>query len=158
LVEILIVIGIIAILASSLITLIDPLTQLRKSRDAKRKSDLSQIQSAFELYRSDIGNYPLEEGPGGVTNPGGALKCNNFALMGGTPPNTYMKKVPCDPLPSGPYATYFYSDDPPFASYKLWACLENISDEDRDGDDQTAADICPNVGSQKRVSYTLENP
>ena len=56
LIELLVVIGIIGILSGLLMANFIGVRQ--RSRDGTRKSNLSQIQSAVELYRSDQGSYP----------------------------------------------------------------------------------------------------
>ena len=56
LMEILIAIAIIAILTA--IGIVSYGSINRGARNAKRKSDIGQIQSALELYRSDFGYYP----------------------------------------------------------------------------------------------------
>lgn len=149
LVELLVTIGVIGVLVSGMVILIDPATQLRRGRDAARKSDLSLIRSAFELYRSDVGNYPSQAS---ITTSG-VLNCN-VPFTGGSPPNTYLTRVPCDPLDTA--STYFYNatgGNP--STYTLWGCLENINDNDGDDVDGGANDLCPATG---RVSYTLLNP
>lgn len=160
LVELVIVIAVIGVLATSLIVLVNPISQLQKSRDATRKSDLSQIRSALELYRADIGSYPLQttvtDPPSGQFSPEGNINCGAVPFKG-SGSNTYMRKIPCDPLPEGGVPKYRYESES--SSYNLWACLENINDKDRDGDNQSAADKCADsTGQPKRVSYTLQNP
>lgn len=54
--EILIAIAIIAILTA--IGIVSYGSINKGARNAKRKSDIGQIQSALELYRSDFGYYP----------------------------------------------------------------------------------------------------
>lgn len=154
LIELIVTIGVIGVLVGSLVILIDPATQLRRGRDAARKSDLSLIRSALEFYRSDIGSYPPEDGGGGITEGGASdvIVCD-VELTGGTPPNTYMTKIPCDP--NNPTSTYFYDNGGSTSVYTIWACLENIEDKDRDDVDGGANDLCPASG---RVSYTLINP
>lgn len=153
LVELLVTIGVIGVLVSGMVILIDPATQLRRGRDAARKSDLSLIRSAFELYRSDVGNYPSQAS---ITTSG-VLNCN-VPFTGGSPPNTYLTRVPCDPL--DPASTYFYSGTgSPVSTYELWGCLENVEDKDRDDVDGGTNDSCGTVGTpNERVSYTLRNP
>ena len=56
LMEILIAIAIIAILTA--IGIVSYGSINKGARNAKRKSDIGQIQSALELYRSDFGYYP----------------------------------------------------------------------------------------------------
>ena len=64
LVELLIVIAIIALLAT--LAIISFTTAQRKSRDAKRKEDISQIQKALEIYYFENGEYPPS---GGAATP-----------------------------------------------------------------------------------------
>ena len=45
-------------MATGIILAINPLVQLQKAQDAKRKSELSQIQKALETYYQDNGKYP----------------------------------------------------------------------------------------------------
>ena len=58
LVELLVVIGILLVLLALMLTIIDPLTQLRKARDAQRKHDLVQIRDALDTYYNDHACYP----------------------------------------------------------------------------------------------------
>ncbi|HYM65198.1 MAG TPA: type II secretion system protein [Candidatus Sulfotelmatobacter sp.] len=119
LVELLIVVGIIGILATLLMANFIGVRQ--RARDAQRKSDLRQIQSALELERSDLGSYPAASGTAIGT-------CGN-ALSGGSPANTYMAKIPCDPSGSSYYnsGNYFYTSSGG-TTYTLGACLENTAD------------------------------
>lgn len=160
LIELLVVMGVIGVLAGVLVTLINPATQLKKARDANRKSDLALIRSALELYRSDIGNYREQSNP--FADPvTGALGCN-IPFTGGIPPNTYMTRVPCDPLfPTIPSSNnYFYAATGATpSSYTLHGCLERIDDKQRDDVDGGAGDKCgPPLTPDGRVSYTLRNP
>ncbi|MBY0328985.1 prepilin-type N-terminal cleavage/methylation domain-containing protein [Patescibacteria group bacterium] len=56
LIELLVVIAIIGILASVVLASLN--SARSKARDARRKSDLKQIQIAVELYRNQTGVYP----------------------------------------------------------------------------------------------------
>lgn len=72
LLEILVVITIIALISS--IGYASYVNSLRKSRDGKRKTDIEQIRSALEIYKSDNGNYPAVAAcdasfPAGYINP-----------------------------------------------------------------------------------------
>lgn len=133
LIELLVVISIIAILTSFLTANFIGVRQ--KARDAQRKSDLKQIQSALELYRSDNGAYP-----------GSLPACGNALLSGST---TYMQKIPCDPLSKNSYS--YTAGTPP---YKLSACLENSNDQDLDSPLDTVA--CPS--NSNSYSFTVNNP
>lgn len=131
LVELLIVVGIIGILATLLMANFIGVRQ--RARDAQRKSDLRQIQSALELYRSDLGIYPVT----------GSFPSCGSALTGGA--STYMAKIPCDPL--GGSHTYTSASG---ASYTIRTCLENLNDAQKD-----TTDIC---SSTSTVSFTVQNP
>lgn len=146
LIELLIVIAIIGILASLLMVNFIGIRQ--KARDSQRKSDLhSQIQAALELYRADQGRYP--DSP---------LPACGSSLTGGSPPTTYMQKVPCDPLSTAPYQ-YSFSG----TAYCLRACLENTNDGERDGvkygQDNPSISGCTLLScSSETKSFTLQNP
>lgn len=58
LIELLVVIAVLGILAVGLITIINPLGQMAKTRDSIRKSDLRQIANALEAYLVANGSYP----------------------------------------------------------------------------------------------------
>ncbi|KKR77017.1 MAG: General secretion pathway protein G [Candidatus Levybacteria bacterium GW2011_GWA2_40_8] len=119
LLELLIVIAIIGVLAALL--MVNFMSVRERSRDAQRKSNLRQIQSALELYRADEGNYPeslkncSSLGDGDLGNS----DCSTF----------YMKKIPTDPRGS----TYYNSGDYYYGTkengYALVACLENINEQ-----------------------------
>jgi len=150
LIELLIVIAIIGILSSFLLANYNGVRQ--RTRDGVRKTDLRQIQSALELYRSDQGKYPATL----------YATCNS-AL---TNTVTYMQKIPCDP--SAPTTLrYQYSTVLPYSKYCLRACLENINDGDRDyiryGADNPSNTVTGCTGTaftncSGTKSYTLQNP
>jgi general secretion pathway protein G len=125
LVELLIVIGVLGIMASSLYVLIDPALQISKSRDSNRKADIKQIQAALELYRSDQGNYP---------NPNNnSVACNNGTLSdtcGAGANVVYMQNVPEDPKTGNHYYYCRGGCNAPSNGYYLYACLENSEDDD----------------------------
>lgn len=58
LIELLVGISILATLAAAILVTLNPITQTEKANDAKRKSDLSQVQRAIEIYYQDTGQYP----------------------------------------------------------------------------------------------------
>lgn len=131
LIEVILVIALIGVLSTVLITLINPLQQFRKARDVERKSDLRQIQTALELYRSDQAAYPA------------ALPaCNaSFTGNGGA---VYLQTMPCDPQSNAQY-TYTLVGN----TYALVGCLENTNDTQKD-----AVNTC----GAGRWSYTVKNP
>lgn len=108
LIELLVVIAIIGLLSTLAVVSLNNARQ--KSRDAKRVSDIKQVQTALELHYADNNGYPVEA----AANLGDA---NNKCLdedgptlgfvaacdAGGT---TYMGQVPKNPAPGG--AEYVY--------------------------------------------------
>ena len=106
LIELLVVIAIIGVLSSVVLASLN--TAREKARNAKRVSDLHQVQTALELYASDHGGtYPNVNGwigttPSCYSNPG----TPNGAIPGLAP--TYIPAVPEDPKPTLPYYCYLY--------------------------------------------------
>ena len=91
LLELIVVIGVMAILAGLILAIVNPLAQFQKANDARRKSDLSQIQKALEQYYQDNGVYPTGTQNYEITNP----QLTPVAWGSGWPP--YMDFVPADP-------------------------------------------------------------
>lgn len=58
LMELLIVIGLIALIATAGLVLFNPMQQIGKANDARRKADLDLLRKAFEDYYNDKGCYP----------------------------------------------------------------------------------------------------
>lgn len=139
LVELLIVVGIIGILATLLMANFIGVRQ--RARDAQRKSDIRQMQSALELYRSDLATYPNS-----------LSSCGN-PLAGGSPPNTYMTKLPCDPSGTSGYnsGSYYYTSSGG-TTYTLGACLENTADT------QGTATSPGGSGCSTNWYYRVNNP
>ncbi len=108
LIELLIVIVIMGILVVIVVGLVGRSAQM-KARDAQRKADIREIQTALEQYFTDNSQYPA------------ALS----DLTGGTPP--YLTAVPTDPS-SGAGYTYTPTGTPPI-TYTLSATLENQNDK-----------------------------
>jgi general secretion pathway protein G len=111
LIELLVVIAIIGILTSLLVA--NFITAKARARDAQRKSDLAQMRSALELYRTDTASYPTNALLGSC-GPSQSLQ------SGGT---TYLQQIPCDPLTGNKYN---YNNTG--AGYTITACLENKND------------------------------
>jgi prepilin-type N-terminal cleavage/methylation domain-containing protein len=162
LIELLIVIAIIGVLATLL--MVNFVGVRQRARDAQRKSDLRQVQSALEIYRSDNGSYHI-----GTTSsvaelfacsPGPApAACTGSAKCFGNDPNCttiYMKTLPIDPsgLSSSTYngGNYYYSQAN--GNYILAACLENV------GDSQgiAAPTGVPSANCASGRLYVLYNP
>ena len=128
LIELLIVIAIIGILSTLLMANFIGVRQ--RARDAQRKSDIRQLQSALELYRADTGQYPA----GGTTTSLNSTACptsNAFVYKNTSgQTSTYMSLIPCDPLGTSWFngGNYYYTSTG--TTYVLVTCLENSSDTD----------------------------
>ena len=114
LIELIVVIAIIGLLSTLAVVALG--SARTKARDAKRLSDLKQLQTALELYFTDVNNYPAGNA---VTLGSGNYACLNssgFAATGCASP--YMGQVPKDPQ-NGSYV-YTVNGN----SYTVTAALE----------------------------------
>lgn len=114
LIELLVVISIIGILLA--LSVFGLQSARQSARDGTRKTGLEQIRSGLEIYKADCGSYPLTAqvvGGSALTGPTGISGCTG---------NTYISKVPTDPIP-GTYS-YAYSSDG--VTYTLCASLEQV--------------------------------
>ena len=80
LIELIIVIGIIALLATTVILVINPANLFREARDSQRIADLGQLNSAFGLYLATVPNPNMS-----LDNPVGGDICawNNGVAVAG---------------------------------------------------------------------------
>lgn len=119
LVELLVVVSLIGILSTLVIANLNSARE--RARDAQRKSDLRNIQTALRLYYNDNGRYPAASGSS-------ISACSGTCTWGSPWVNgsiTYMGILPEDPLSNQSYQYTFIDTD----NYTLEACLENRSDE-----------------------------
>ncbi len=140
LIELIVVMAIISIIATFLMANFAGVRE--RSRDATRKSDVSQIRNALEIYRSDEGFYPSTLYPAGTT------ECTSeYPLTNDAGTVVYMEKIPCDPSDNSAYEYTVSADQ---LTYTIRACLEN------DNDAQKAPDS--EKGSCAVAAYVLTNP
>jgi type II secretion system protein G len=106
LIELLVVISILGVLTTLVVSNVGGARE--RARDAKRKSDLKEIQNALQLYKQDqtTSVYPQ-------------------ALPTLVATDKYIKNLPDDPLPD---LDYYYTSTDNDTDYRLKACLENVSD------------------------------
>ncbi len=111
LIELLVVIAIIGLLSTLAVIALN--NARMKSRDAKRVSDIKQIQSAMELYYNDANGYP------DATNS----KINDETFGTGSMSydgTTYMNIIPSNPNPGGEEYAYEETDNQSYSlTYKL---------------------------------------
>jgi len=123
LIELLTVIAVIGLMVVGIVTLVDPLSQIKKSQDARRKSDLSQIQKSLEVYHQDNGKYP----PVDTSTANYRIKrLDSTTADWGTQFQPYMSILPQDPSSS---KNYVYNTSSDRQTYYIYASL------DRDVDD-----------------------
>ena len=131
LIELLVVIAIIGILSTLAVVSLN--NARAKARDAKRASDIKQIQTALELFLGDRNGYPAANGLILGAGQGAKLSQDNgFSdAVAGT---GYMTNVPANPLPGGAdYRYTAYTDATqnsvcaitPCPWYKIEFALEN---------------------------------
>lgn len=124
LIEILIVVAIIAILASVILVGLGPTQEA--GRDARRVSDLAEVQNGLELYYNACGNYPGPTtgcGVAAIVAPGYA----NMALSLKAVASLGINSVPNDPANTGTHVYKFGTTGGSATHYVLQATLENAS-------------------------------
>lgn len=113
LIELLVVIAIIGLLSTLAVVSLNNARQ--KSRDAKRVSDIKQVQTALELYYADQNGYPVKGNPGGNLGSDAAMKCldeDGFVAACDAGGTTYMGQVPQNPTPAlAGSANYVYKSN-----------------------------------------------
>lgn len=121
LIELLVVISIIGILIA--LSIVGLQAARAGARDARRKADLEQMRSAIEIYKADCGLYPPQSfAPNYVLPSGGSLAGPSGVT--GCAGNTYISKIPSDPVPSQHYS---YIANPNGSTYRFCAHMEQPS-------------------------------
>jgi len=96
LIELLVVIAIIGILSSVVLASLN--TARTKSRDARRVSDMKQLQLAFELFFDSCRSYPVQATQGGITGGLTAGSCPT-----GVDLSDFIAAIPTDPVGTTAY-------------------------------------------------------
>lgn len=124
LIELLVVIAIIALLSTLAIVALNSARQ--KSRDAKRISDIKQVQTALELYHADHAAYPTQD-PLVVMGSGGAgamLDAAGLHAAAAASQPVYMGQIPSDPQNTAPLQYTYLCTGPTCQTYNLRFELE----------------------------------
>ncbi|NTU46932.1 prepilin-type N-terminal cleavage/methylation domain-containing protein [Candidatus Roizmanbacteria bacterium] len=116
LIEILIAMSIIGLL--TLMATGSFLSAMKKGRDARRKSELAEIQKALENFYEDYRKYPVY-----ATFPFNTQFCDVYPSNCSSARRIYMQRTPNDPIST---YTYVYESDGTY--YKLYSCIENDQD------------------------------
>lgn len=116
LIEMLIVLAVIGVLAATVAVMINPVDQIRKSNDAKRKTGLEQLQRSLELYYQDNGRYP-------ASSADYKIYIGSTALAWGAAWQPYMSKLPSDPIPGRTFI-YYVPATANGQTYYLYTSLE----------------------------------
>ncbi len=88
LVEVLITVSLLVIIMAAVLFGLNPMMQIFKGYDGRRKADLYSLKNAFEAYFADHDCYPPED---------------ILDNCGGTQLDPYLKYIPCDPQDGTPY-------------------------------------------------------
>lgn len=99
--ELLVVVVIIVVLGIAILIGINPMAQIFKGYDARRKSDLNKIKIALENYYADKDCYPVFP-LDAVEKP--TYFCESDFL------SPYLAKMPCDPNSKKPYTVATFPD------------------------------------------------
>lgn len=105
----------------------------KKARDARRKSDLKQLQNALEAFANDHrGLYPSADSgkvsacpapaDRGLSGTSCVWGTGSFLMTSGA---TYMQQMVTDPRTT---VNYYYQVSTDNTKYQIYACLENSED------------------------------
>ncbi len=125
LIEMLVVVSLIGILATLITANLN--SGRARARDAQRKSDLRNIQTALRIYYNDKGGYPTNTTSGEIKGcgPTGVATCT-WGMEWLADTTVYMPVLPKDPVTAQSYKYELGGDTDTFT---LSACLENKSDD-----------------------------
>jgi len=161
LMEILIIVTLITVIAATVIVLLDPLKQIQRSYDARRKADLDTLKKVIEDYYNDTGCYPkprelcyIPPSIQNVCNKNITVSkiisqlCFICGLESSSPKLLpYIQQLPCDPL--HPKDKYVYEVQADESKYDQGIRCTSNPDPD------TVTNSCP---QWYRVYSSLEDP
>jgi prepilin-type N-terminal cleavage/methylation domain-containing protein len=172
LIELVIVIGILAILAAAVVLVLNPAQILAQARDAQRLSDLGSIKSAIALYLSTsatttaiaIGPYctatncndsnaPFESATvnsSTVVTGGGWVPVALSDTVGGSP----LSVLPLDPTNSG-YYFYAFKGDADNKTFELDCRLESSRYRTMMTSDGGNKNSCPSSYTENTCYYEM---
>ncbi len=122
LIELLVVIAIIGLLSTLAVVSLN--TARSKARDARRTSDVRQLQTALEMYYNDTGTYPIEADAVNL-GEGTELILSSVGFSNAATPPSYMSQVPSDPQIATDH--YIYETNTAGTEYRMIFQLENAN-------------------------------
>ncbi len=126
LLELIIVISLIAILATAGIALINPIKQFHKSWDGRRKQELSQVQKILEDYYNDKQCYPK---PLDVCSSEMQIADDSYTCqICGKSFSPYIVTLPCDPQHSTKHYLYQTDNNTCPTWYRIFTRLSYTAD------------------------------
>ena len=128
LIELLLVITIITVLATTVMLFLKPFEQIEKSFNIKRKQELSSLQKAFNDYYNDKNFFPngAEICYSPITPSGNTCSCFICGLESVTSLPPYINRLPCDPQHGKKDYLYQY-DCSNKQWYKIYTLIETGS-------------------------------
>ncbi len=159
LIELVIVIGVLAILAAAVVLVLNPGQLLAQARDSQRLSDLNSVKSAIALYLATNSSPVVVPGPTctatgcGTGGPfGGETITTSTAIDGtgwvkiafsaGATGGPTLSALPMDPINSGNYF-YGYKGDAATKNFELDGRLESTKYRDIMINDGGNKNTCP---------------
>ena len=157
LLELLIVIGILAILTAAVVVVLNPAQLLAQARDSQRLSDLASVQSAINLFLATATSTDLGTGPYATANATcgftstttctvststavngtGWVRVDLSRASGGSP----LAVLPLDPTNTATYQ-YAYIANDNYDTFELDARLESEKYRSRMTNDGGSANVC----------------
>jgi prepilin-type N-terminal cleavage/methylation domain-containing protein len=146
-IELLVVMGILLILATSILIYTNPVENRQKARDQRRLTDIAQLREAFEEFKADNKVYPDIKDTVRYSNVSVVVDGDiSSATQGWLGENLsgYLNFLPTDPINSGEYIYTYVRDDLSFElDCKLEYYTETMTGDN--GDDDSLYEIGDNL-------------
>lgn len=175
LIELLIIIGIIAVLATSVVLIINPVKILAETRDVQRSFDLNTVKAAIDLavYGAVSGlNFPTGPGCsftqtasdpqvfpwGNCSAPTTAdlrkIDGNGWMKIN-LGPNSSISVLPTDPIQNQNYSYHYKGSNTINGTFELNGRLESVKYRDQMVNDGGNANFCPSTYQEQTCWYEV---
>jgi len=126
LMELLIVVSIIALLGAAVLALLNPMFQIKKSWDSKRKGELATLNKVLEDWYNDKQCYPT---PSEICYDGPNSPCHICGSKSSSPNfSPYLPQLPCDPQSTTKQYLYQVDNNTCPSWYRIYTTLSNTAD------------------------------